>query len=406
MIIRDLKVTRSNGRTVVSAAVDSAHYGKQELWLSLRNEFESYVCRDRLDGFIVAMLYPAMYYGESIVAEGPVSQRLLFNLNNYAIPLLRGFSPRLKPIRISAAAESNERYGGPGVGTGFSAGVDSFCTFYDRHVLEQSSAHKVNSLTFFNLGSNGDWLQHGSTEFARTKFQTRYAALSRFASEVGVEFIDVDTNIHFFHHWWHSYSHSLKAAAVVLVLQKHYSKYYYSSAGMNYSGMLTYSRHYQDKDVGMYCDPMLLPLLSTESLQLVSDGHAYTRSEKVLHIIKYEPVRRYLNVCADHVDSWENCSICDKCLRTLLTLDLTGNLPAFEKIFRLDLYRKRRDTYIQLQVERMETDPFAADNIRLARSRNVRLPSIRRLRFVRSIRTLKGVRRIASRVVRMFLQQA
>ncbi|MFT7774323.1 hypothetical protein [Roseateles sp.] len=407
MYIRDFKLIESDGRVIASATVDSTHYGEQELWFSVRKEFVSYVCVDRLDAFLVAMLYPAMLYGEDIVVEGCVSQRLLFNLNNYAIPLLQGFSDSLKKIKISAVSESKEIYGGAGVGTGFSAGVDSFCTIYDRYVLEGRPAHKVSSLTFFNVGSNGDWLQHGSTEFTRAKFQTRYAALSKFAEEVGLDFLDVDTNLHFFHHWWHSYSHSLKAAAVVLLLQKHYSKYYYSSAGMNYSGMLERSAFYKNKDIGAYCDPLLLPLLSTESVELVSDGTAYTRSEKVLHVLNYEPVTRYLNVCVDHVEAWENCSVCDKCLRTLLTLDVSGNLESFDKIFRLDLYREKRTEYIERQIERMESDPFAADNIKLAQMHGIKLPSIRWIRLIRRAKNWAGgPRRLVSKAVRLVRQRA
>lgn len=402
MIIRDINVSESAGRVVLSAVIESAHYGKQELWFSVRKSFENYLCINRFDAFVVGMLYPAMLYGEDIFVEGCVSQKLLFNLNNYAIPLMQGFSDSLKKIRISSVSESDQIYGGVGVGTGFSAGVDSFCTFYDRYFLEKLPAHKVNSLTFFNVGSNGDWLQHGSTEFTRAKFLTRYESLRPFAAEVGLDFVDVDTNIHFFHDWWHSYSHSLKAAAVVLLLQKHYSKYYYSSAGMNYAGMLANSEYYRNKDVGAYCDPILLPLLSTESLDLVSDGNSYTRSEKILHIVNYEPVARYLNVCVDHLDTWENCSSCDKCLRTLLTLDISGNLPVFEKVFRMDLYRANRDKYLALQVERAEVDPFARDNVALAKSSGVALPSLKYIRFkLRLWAGLKAPVRFGRQLVRL-----
>lgn len=401
MIIRDFKLTRSNGRLIASMTVDSAHYGVQELWFSLREQFEGYVCTGQYDAFLVGMLYPAMRYGEDIHVEGSVSRKLLFNLNNYAVPLLQGFSESLRRVRVSASAEVSNVACGRGVGTGFSAGVDSFCTFYDRYVLESSPAHKVNSLTFFNVGSNGDWLQHGSTEFTRNKFRTRYGELSRFVDEIGLDFVDVDTNLHFFHDWWHSYSHSLKAAAVVLLLQQHYAKYYYSSAGMNYAGMLEHSAFYKDKDVGAYCDPILLPLLSTESVELLSDGTAYTRSEKLLHILDYEPVSRYLNVCVDHVDAWENCSVCDKCLRTLLTLDVTGNLDRFAGIFRLDLYREQRMHYIRRQIERMDTDPFAEDNIRLAQACGIPLPSKRQVAFTRRMQAIAQLpRQLASQAVR------
>jgi hypothetical protein len=235
------------------------------------------------------------------------------------------------------------------------------------------------------VGSHGDWLQHGSSDFTREKFRTRYKELRKFTDEVNLDFIDVDSNLHFFHSWWHSKSHSLRAASVVLLLQKKYSKYYYSSAGLDYTGQLSFSKYYKNRDIGIYCDSVLLPLLSTESLDMISDGSSYKRSEKLLHILEYEPVSRYLNVCVDHVGKWENCSECDKCLRTLLTLDFSGNSARFDKIFNLSLYQDNKDKYISSQVMRVNFDPFAADNIDLAKSMNIRLPSVNYLIFLQRL---------------------
>lgn len=377
MIIKDFSIVEIGECIRASVVVESTRYEALELWFSTSKKFERYICRDQLDGFLVGMLYPAMLNGEDIYVDGCISEKLLFTLNNYTIPLLLSFSESLKKIKISAQQTAKRNFRGTGVGTGFSAGVDSFSTLYDRHVLEDSQSYKVNSLTFFNVGSNGDWLQHGSTQFTKNKFATRYKELKKFTDEIGLDFINVDSNLHYFHPWWHSYSHSLKAASVVLLLQQYYAKYYYSSAGLNYSGIATYSANYKNKDIGAYCDPILMPMLSTESLDFMSDGCAYTRSEKLLNIINYEPTTRYLNVCVDHVDKWGNCSKCDKCLRTLLTLDLSGNLNKFDNIFDMDLYYKNRDQYLILQILKAGHDPFAADNVNLAKSLGKKLPSVK-----------------------------
>lgn len=391
MIIKNFKTVEIDERIKASVTIESNHYDEAELWFSMDKKYDSYICRNQLDGFLVGMLYPAMRFGEDIYVDGCVSEKLLFNLNNYAIPLLLSFSDSLNNIKISSKTTVVGNSKGAGVGTGFSAGVDSFCTLYDRYILEDSPSYKVNSLLFFNVGSHGDWLQHGSLEFTRGKFETRYIELKKFADEINLDLIDIDSNLHFFHHWWHSYSHSLRAASVVLLLQQHYSKYYYSSAGLNYSGTLSYSKYYKNKDIGAYCDPILLPLLSTESLDFISDGCSYTRSEKVLHVLNYEPAGRYLNVCIDHVDKWENCSGCDKCLRTLLTLDITGNLNKFDKIFDFNIYEEKRDSYIISQMLKVDFDPFAADNINLAKSLDIRLPSIKYVRFRQRLRDISNI---------------
>ena len=49
------------------------------------------------------MVFPAMQYGENIHVEGCISSQLLFNLNQYVIPMLMAFLPACKWINITAA---------------------------------------------------------------------------------------------------------------------------------------------------------------------------------------------------------------------------------------------------------------------------------------------------------------
>ena len=51
-----------------------------------------------------------------------------------------------------------------------------------------------------------------------------------------------------------------------------------------------------------------------------------------------------LDVCANPVTD-RNCSICQKCLRTLLTLEIAGHLELYARAFDLDAYRGRRAKY-------------------------------------------------------------
>lgn len=403
MIIKNFEIVVTEVRVKASVSIESNDGKSEKLWFSLPRSYEKYICSDQLDGFLVGMIYPAMLKGEDVYIDGCISEKLLFNINNYIIPLLLSFSESLHGIKISAKKTTKKIYNGIGVGTGFSAGVDSFSTLYDRYVLEDSSSYKVNSLTFFNVGSNGDWLQYGSTEFTQNKFATRYKELKKFTDEIDLNFIDIDSNLHYFHPWWHSYSHSLKAASVILLLQQHYSKYYYSSAGLDYAASSVYAVSYKNRDIGAYCDPILMPMLSTESLDFMSDGYAYTRTGKLLNIINYEPTSRYLNVCTDHLDKWENCSECDKCLRTMIALDFTGNLSKFSKIFDINLYYKKKNKYLVSQMLKINNDPFAADNINLAKSLNVKLPSIRYEQFKGY---LKGDDSIFGRAYDKFIKSA
>lgn len=371
MRIFDLRTTRENHQIKLSVAIESRQLGLKELWFSTPEKYEAGLCHTRLDGFLVGMLFPAMQYGEDIHLEGCVSRKLLFNLNNYVIPLLLTFSPSSQRIKITADETSAERFDCRGVGTGFSGGIDSFCTIYDRYELETDPDYKINSFLFLNVGSHGP----ADNETTKIKFANRYKYLKAFPDEIGLDFIPLDSNLHLFHPWGHQKTHTLTSAAGVLLMQQWFARYFYASSGLNYEDTANYGNKYKEIDIGAYCDPIILPLLSTESVELVLEGIQYTRTQKFLNIIDYEPVRRYLNVCVGRGDSYENCSVCHKCCRTLMTLDSLGKLDEFSHLFDIEKYRKKAERkYVCQQVLTQESDPFAEGNIELAKQRGKALP--------------------------------
>ena len=370
MSIKNLNIENNNSIFKVSVEVKINNENKL-LWFSVPDKYKNYVCTTQYDGFLVGLLYPAMINGEDIQIEGRVSSKLLFNINNYVIPLLCSFSEKAKKIRVTCVEKSYENFNGKGVGTGFSGGVDSFSTIYDHYELEKDSVYKINSLLFLNVGSHG-W---DKEEVIYSKFMKRYNYLKKFPEEIGLEFIPVDSNLYKFHPWGHQLTCSLTLAAGVLFVQKKYSKYFCASLGWSYLEILEYYKDDLGKDIAIF-DPILLSLLSTESLELIADGTQYTRVEKVKNIIKYEPVYKYLNVCVSGEDTHENCSVCSKCSRTLMTLDSLNIIDNFNHLFDIKKYRKKaQKKYIAYQVLRKKTDAFAKDNIELAKLNNKVLPT-------------------------------
>lgn len=372
MKLYNLRLSRKNNISILSVSIDSEILGKKELWFSTDQKYENAICSTQYDAFLVGLLYPAMKYGEDIHINGLVSKKLLFNTNNYVIPLVKSFSPSCKTIKVTAENTINYNFGGSGIGTGFSGGVDSFCTIYDHYELEKDPEYKINSLLFLNVGAHG----YKDDNKAREKFKIRYNYLKKFPNEIGLDFISVDSNLHLFHPWGHQKTHTLTSVSGILFLQNFYSKYYYASAGLNYGFVIRSALNYRDIDIGAYCDPILLPLLSTESLELIPDGTQYTRVEKTLRILNYMPVYKYLNVCVSGDDTHENCSICNKCCRTIMTLNSVGKLDEFKQLFDINKYRKLAEKkYICKQVLNQNKDPFAKANINLAKANNVRLPN-------------------------------
>jgi hypothetical protein len=95
-------------------------------------------------------------------------------------------------------------------------------------------------------------------------------------------------------------------------------------------------------------------------MQLIADGYQYNRVEKTIQIIDYPPVKDFLNVCVNINRSDENnCSICKKCCRTLLTLEAAGHLDDFSRVFEIDAYMKVRTQYLAELIATKNADPFA-----------------------------------------------
>ncbi len=76
-------------------------------------------------------------------------------------------------------------------------------------------------------------------------------------------------------------------------------------------------------------DPRIDGKWSSTALEVIHAGQDWWRFQKV-HQIAHEPlVQKYLRVCWEHRSPEPNCSRCDKCLRTMITLHEAGVLAEF-----------------------------------------------------------------------------
>jgi hypothetical protein len=70
---------------------------------------------------------------------------------------------------------------------------------------------------------------------------------------------------------------------------------------------------------------------SSTSLAVSHTGDELWRHQKLERIVHHPLVRRYLRVCWEHLSPRSNCSVCDKCVRTMLTLNRAGALAESER---------------------------------------------------------------------------
>lgn len=361
--------------TSLSAKV--SYQGKEdECFYSVPAEFADFADTESSNCFLVGMLYPAMRNGEDIHVEGTVSAKLLYNLNEYLVPLMAICDERLKRIRITADATDSEGCReAHAVGTGFSGGIDSFSTICQHFVRKgEPDGFRLTHLFFFNVGAHGIPKKPGDLAAIERQFNARYEKFKAFPAEVGLPFVRVNSDIHKFHPWGHLEVATFATVSAILFLARGIRRYYLASSGHTYRQLWKFLGDGGRPDAIERMNMMLLPWLSTERLDIIDDGNLYDRSQKTVMVADYPPAARYLNVCYGHDTLDTNCSVCNKCARTLLTLDILGKLDEFAGIF--DIPRYRREVRRRLIAETIVGERkslFAKHQMDLARERGVDL---------------------------------
>lgn len=235
------------------------------------------------------------------------------------------------------------------------------CVLYDHFAANPPESLRVTDLLFNNVGS------HGSN--GRSLFEARQKRTRAAAAELGLPLTLIDSNLASFFRTNFQCSHSIRNGAAALLMQSRGGYLLYAST---YS--LPSCAIKQTHDCA-FADQALVPLLSTEMFTSLSVGAQYTRCQKTDRISDWFLAHQFLDVCTN--DNFEfNCSACDKCLRTLLTLEILGKLKSFGKVFDLTKYRENRAYYLAKVAGR--DGPFEAEIARFAKDVGFRIPSILR----------------------------
>ncbi|MGD0898893.1 MAG: hypothetical protein ABR915_13730 [Thermoguttaceae bacterium] len=322
--------------------------GTEYLWYEMERKYARYLT-GKLDGFLVGVLPGAMARAENIELGGPVSETLLYNVTNSYMRLLGGANPDLKCVKINARLLDDGRSSplADAVGTGFSGGIDSFCVLVDHFRQCPYPGYKVTHCVFNNVGSHGS----GPSEANRRLFRARLALAKTCLDELGLPLLWIDSNLTEFLKMGFQKTHVPRNLSAILLLQGLFGKYLYASA-------------YQHKDCHFretydlaFTDPAAVHLLSTETLRSISTGCQYSRVEKTAKVSDWAAAQRYLNVCVNADAQGRNCSVCEKCCRTLLTLELLGKLELFHGVFDIDKYRTVRSAFLSVCLHSQE-DPF------------------------------------------------
>ena len=343
----------------------------ETMYFEIAKDFSGLFINDTYDPFVLVPLYMAMYYKTDLRIHGNISKRLYKNLKWYAQKILCDFNKELSPVDIIVDGFALPTAQGILIGTGISCGVDSLSTIHDRFINEDDPDYKINALFFFNCGSNG-YIDDPVTQYYMA--QSRKKRGIALASELRLPLCPIDTNLHqFLSIKYDGTILFLSFYSCVLALQSAIRRYYIGSA-CSYSDSKLNGPKYTQFDFAEYGESYFLPLIQTERTELIIDGCQYRRVDKIKNIADWHIAQKYLNVCHAYNENASNCSCCEKCLRTLLALEILGKLDAFGKIFDLKKYREKSLDYKAKVVANVDKNVFYKELFDLAQENNFPLP--------------------------------
>jgi len=257
------------------------------------------------DFVIPLLLLPAMRRGENLDIPITISHQL-----SAALPTVQDIFTiwdRAKTRIVVSAAATVPSAGmvGRGVACFCSGGVDSYYTLL-KHRDEITHLIFVHG---FDMPLTAQWRRERSSALVR-----------RAAATLGKSLVEIETDIRHFSDpfvGWNDY-HGAALAVVALLLGNAFRKVYIP-ATFTYADLIPLGSH-----------PLLDPLWSTESVEIVHDGCEASRVDK-LRLLATEPLLiETLRVCWQNVGQDLNCGVCEKCLRTMIALEITGlRCPTF-----------------------------------------------------------------------------
>ena len=341
------------------------------MWVGVKNEHKDLLSDENYNAFMFLPVYMSMYYKSDLRIHGHVSKTLWRNMQKYVQSIILDFKDGLKRIKIVPDGFREVSRKGTLNGTGVSCGIDSLQTIYDNYVVEKDPEYRLGALFMFNCGWHGKYSDPNTFK----TFMARSDKNRKACDEMGLPLIEVDSNLHAFLAKLGDQISYFKLYTCAFAMEGALRRYYISSS-YSYRDSIEYGAQSRNRDWSEFGDATALPLMHSERMELVSDGCQYTRTQKTERIADWDIAQKYLNVCC-RKNAIENCSVCQKYVRTLLALEAAGKLEQFAGVFDLDAYKKISHYQKCTVVHRRNSkqDGFRRDIYRFYQKKGVALPS-------------------------------
>lgn len=313
---------------------------KSSLWFSVPSKYGRYLCKERSNAFVLALLWYAMITESDIQFSVPMSKRMYEGITKKLIPKLAKDGRR--QIKLIGAVSDEPLWNDGGVVTGLTCGVDST---YTLHKYEQEDIAKENKLTHI-VYCHMDYLfpyieppydiDEVIAEHER-KYNKKDIENARImAMQHRLPHIEIKTNFdRDYYRGGLIYNGAYRYFSSTMLLEHLFSKYIFSSSGTgdDKEEVSLFKAHYED---------FLSECCSTENFHIIMGDHE-ERFNKLKAIADDTYFQKMVSVCDNvETESEKNCGECFGCWRTMVPLDMLGKLDKFDESFDLDKYYSNR----------------------------------------------------------------
>ena len=297
-----------NSQFVIRRAVIHAARGPLELFYEISGDVLPPPLEVH-DFAIVAAIFAAMREGRPVHIEGPVTETLLRNLEEFQEAWAlwrRGFRPvQIIADQVVSSQESASRRGVFAV----SGGVDATFALL-RHHGGHAGLRTIRPVCAM--------LVHGFDIplRARDAFDHAHRSISDVTSILGIPLATVRTNWRevLCREWTMEYHLALAAAL-------------FQFRGLANVGVSGACEDYGHLVLPWGSNPVTNPLLAGGGFDFHTEGGGFTRTDRVHLICNYPEVAAKLRICWEGPMTGGNCGHCEKCIRTKLNFMANGLEP-------------------------------------------------------------------------------
>ncbi len=299
-----------DGETLAGAMIEGPMQERKFLWYRLANEYDCALTK-RADPFLLAAIFSAMRGHADLAVHGEVSASLLRNLEEFQAVWNCWLPQKYSKIEISAEVEKGQAKSTnlERAVAAFSGGIDSCFTVW-RHRNGKCGRLRRNlqaalMVHGFDIPINED-----------DAFKNAAGNARKMLDSLNIKLITMATNFRDLGDDWED-AHGAAIASCLMLLEDYYE-----------TGFVASTEPYSNLVLPWGSNPVTDGLMSSDVFQIVHDGAAFTRNDKVREILNWPEALKYLRVCWQGERRDRNCGCCEKCIRTILNFRVVGaSLP-------------------------------------------------------------------------------